>query len=175
MPALAQRSYNPTMRRSSQLSATQLAALSVLGGLLAAGSFFATFNPWILPHHTPLHFTALLALQIVVLLAGGFLSFRSATSLESGIANERWPEAQIDSLRAISRSPITNNLTFALIAGFVVLAIIFPRFRPAGWSLYVLLITLNFLRSKLTRKPGPAGDPKWANLSPLRSDHWGQH
>jgi hypothetical protein len=38
-----------------------------------------------------------------------------------------------------------------------------------------LLITLNFLRSKLTRKPGPARESKWANLSPLRSDHWGQH
>ena len=163
------------MRRSSQLSAVQLAALSGLGGIIAASSFFALFNPWIPPHHRPPYFAGLFTLQLVLLLAGGFIAFRSATSLESGIANERWPEAEIDRLRAISRSRIANIISFALITGFVLLAIIFPRFRPAGWSLYLLLITLNFLRSKLGRKPGPAGESKWANLSPIRSEHWGQH
>ena len=120
------------MRRSPQLSAAQLAALSVLGGLIAACSFFATFNPWTLPRHTSPHFTALLTLQLVLLLAGGLIAFRSATSLESGIANQRWPEAEIDSLRALSQSPIANVLSIALFIGFVLLVIIFPRFRPAG-------------------------------------------
>jgi ABC-type transporter Mla maintaining outer membrane lipid asymmetry permease subunit MlaE len=163
------------MRRSSQLSAAQLAALSGLGGVIAAGSFFATFNPWTLPHHTPPHFTALFALQIVLLLAGGVIAFRSATSLESGIANQRWPEAEIDSLRTLSQSPIANILSVALLIGFVLLAIIFPRFRPAGWSLYLLMLTFNFLRSNIRRKPGLAPESKWAHLSPIRSEHWGQH
>ncbi len=136
------------MRRSPQLSAAQLAALSVLGGLIAACSFFATFNPWTLPRHTSPHFTALLTLQLVLLLAGGLIAFRSATSLESGIA---------------------------LFIGFVLLVIIIPRFRPAGWSLYLLMLTFNFLRSNIRRKAGPAPESKWINLSPIRSEHWGQH
>jgi hypothetical protein len=163
------------MRRSLNLSAAQLAALSGLGGIVAASSFFATFNPWTLPHHRPPHFTALFTLQLVALLAGGFIAFRSATSLESGIANERWPEAEIDSLRKMSRSSIANIISFALITGFILLGIVLPRFRPAGWSLYVLLITLNFLRSHIRPKPGPAPESKWAHLSPIRSEHWGQH
>jgi hypothetical protein len=163
------------MRRSSQLSAVQLAALSGLGGVIAASSFFTLSNPWIPPHHRPPHFVALFILQLVLLLAGGFIAFRSATSLESGIANERWPEAEIDSLRKISRSSIANIITFALIIGFILLAIVLPRFRPAGWSLYILLITLNFLRAQIRPKPGPAPESKWAHLSPIRSEHWGQH
>jgi hypothetical protein len=163
------------MRRSSQLSATQLATLSVLGGLIAAGSFFATFNPWTLPHHTPPHFTTLLALQLVLLLSGGFIAFRSATSLESGIANQRWPEPEIDRLRETFQSPIANIITFSFFIGFILLAIVFPRFRPAGWSLYLFTLTFNFLRSNIRRKPGPAPESKWANLAPLRSKHWGQH
>ena len=162
------------MRRSFQPSAAQLAALSVLGGVIAAGSFFVLSNPWIAPHHTPLHFTALVILQLFLLIAGGLIAFRAATSLESGIANERWPEAEVDSLRKISRSSLANIISFALIIGFVLLAIVFSRFRPAGWSLYVLLLTLNFLRSQLRRKPGTASESKWANLSPIRSEHWGQ-
>jgi hypothetical protein len=161
------------MKRSSQPSAAQLAALSCLGGIIAAGSFFALFNPWTPPHHRPPHFAALLALQLILLLAGGIIAFRSANSLESGIANERWPEAEIDRLRALSQSTIANIITFALFIGFILLAVVFPRFRPAGWSLYVLSLTFNFLRSQIRRKSGPAGGPKWANLSPLRSDHWG--
>jgi hypothetical protein len=161
------------MRRTFEPSAAQLAALGVLGGLIAVASFFVTFNPLIAPHHTPPHFAALLALQLVMLIAGGVIAFRSAISLESGIANERWPEAEVDSLREISRSPIANIMTFALLIGFVLLGIVFPRFRPAGWSLYVLLITLNFLRSQVGRKPGPARDYKWTH-SPIQSDHWGQ-
>ena len=163
------------MRRPFQPSAAQLAALSVLGGFIAAGSFFVLSNPWIAPHHTPLHFSALVLLQLFLLLAGGFIAFRAATNLESGIANQRWPEAQIDALRKISRSPLANIITVAFIIGFVLLAIIFSRFKPAGWALYVLLITLNFLRAKLARKPGPARESSWANLSPIRSEHWGQH
>jgi hypothetical protein len=163
------------MRRSSQLSAAQLAALSGLGGIIAAGSFFATFNPWAIPHHRPPHFTALFALQLVLLLAGGFIAFRSANSLESGIANQRWPEAEIDRLRALSQSTIANIITFALFIGFILLAVVFPRFRPAGWSLYLLSLTFNFLRSQIRRKPGPAPESKWAHLSPIRSEHWGQH
>ena len=119
MPAHAQRSYNPIMKRSYQPSAAQLAALSCLGGIIAAGSFFALFNPWTPPHHRPPHFTALLALQLVLLLAGGFIAFRSANSLESGIANERWPEAEVDALRKMSRSSIANIVSFALIIGAV--------------------------------------------------------
>jgi hypothetical protein len=162
------------MRRSFQPSAAQLAALSVLGGLIAAGSFFATFNSWTLPHHRPAHFTALFALQLLLLLAGGLIAFRSANSLESGIANERWPEAEIDRLRALSQSTIANIITFALFIGFILVAVVFPRFRPAGWSLYVLSLTLNFLRSHIRPKPGPAPESKWAHLSPIRSEHWGQ-
>jgi hypothetical protein len=161
------------MRRSSQLSAAQVAALSVLGGLIAASSFFVTFDPWA-PHHHLSHFTALLSLQLFLLVAGGLIAFLSATSLESGIANQRWPEAEIDSLRALSKSTIANIISFALIVGFVLLAIIFHQFSPAGWSLYFLVITLNFLRAKLARKPGTAPESKWANLSPIRSEHWGQ-
>jgi hypothetical protein len=163
------------MRRDSQLSAAQLAALSVLGGLVAAGSFFVTFNPWTPPHHTPPHFIALLAIQLVLLVAGGLIAFRAATNLESGIANQRWPEPEIDRLRKVSRSPIANIISFALIIGFVLLAIIFHHFSPAGWSLYIFVISLNFLRAKLARKPGAAQESKWANLSPIRSEHWGQH
>jgi len=175
MPAPAQPSYNATMRRSSQLSAAQLAALSGLGGLIAAGSFFATFNFWTPPHHTPPHFTARFILQLSLLLTGGFIAFRAANSLESGIANQRWPEAEIDSLRKMSQSTIANIITFALFIGFILLAIVLPRFRPAGWSLYLFSVTFNFLRSQIRRKPGPAPESKWANLSPIRSEHWGQH
>ncbi len=175
MLAPASRSYNPSMRRDSHLSAAQLAALSIVGGLIAAVSFFATFNSSTLPHHRPPHFTALLALQLVLLLAGGFIAFRSANSLESGIANERWPEAEVDALRKMSRSSIANIVSFALIIGFILLSIVFHQFSPAGWALYVLVIALNFLRAKLARKPGPARESKWANLSPIRSEHWGRH
>jgi hypothetical protein len=75
----------------------------------------------------------------------------------------------------MSRSSIANIITFALIIGFILLAIVLPRYRPAGWSLYVLLITLNFLRSQIRPKPGPTPESKWAHLSPVQSEHWGQH
>lgn len=163
------------MKRSFNPSAAQLAALSGFGGLIAAGSFFATFNPWTLPHHTPPHFTALLALQLVMLLAGGLIAFRSATSLESGIANERWPEAEIDALRALSRSRTANALTFVLFIGFTTLAFPSARFRALAYSLLFLLQTLNFLRSHIPSKPSPPSESKWAHLAPINSDHWGQH
>lgn len=163
------------MRRSSQLSAAQLAALSCLGGIIAASSFFALSTPRAILYSRPAHFIALFTLQLVLLLAGGLIAFRSATSLESGIANDRWPQEEVDALRKMSQSSIANIITFALITGFVLLGIIFPRFRPAGWSLYALLLSLNFLRSSIRPKPSPARESQWANLSPVHSEHWGQH
>jgi hypothetical protein len=162
------------MRRSSQLSAAQLAALCGLGGVIAASSFFVLFNPWTVPHHRPPHFTPLLILWLILILIGGVIAFRSASSLESGIANERWPEAEIDSLRTLNRSRTANVITFALLIGFVALAFPSARFRPLGWSLLLLLQTLNFLRAHIPPKPTPPRDSPWTNLSPIRSEHWGQ-
>jgi hypothetical protein len=162
------------MKRGLQLSAAQLAALSGLGGLLAASSFFVLFNPWTVPPHHPPHFTALFFFFLTLLLSSGLLSFRSATGLESGIASERWPEAEIDSLRELARSSTANILTVALLVGFVLAFFVFPRFKAFGWSLYLLLIWLNFLRSQLRRTPAP-NEAKWTNLAPIQSNHWGKH
>jgi hypothetical protein len=137
------------MKRSFDLSAAQLAAVSGLGGLIAASSFLVLDNPWIGPTHHTRHFSALFSLGLVMLVAGGVLALRSATNLESGIANERWPEAQIDSLRKLSRSRAATILTFALLIGFAALSLFTQRFSPIGWSLFLLSITLNALRTHI--------------------------
>jgi hypothetical protein len=162
------------MRRSFQPSPAQLAALCCLGGVIAASSFLALSNPWTPPHQRPQHFLGLLILQVSLILIGSVIAHRSASSLELGIAAERWPEKEIDALRALLRSRNSTILTFVLLIGFIVLAFHAGRLRPAGWSLNVLLLTLNFLRAHIPSKPRPVGESKWANLSPLRSEHWGQ-
>lgn len=161
------------MRRTSQPSPAQLASLTGLGGLLAASSLFVISNPWTPAHHRSPHFLLFLLLATGLLVAGGVIAYRSASALELGIVNERWAEPEIESLRDLLRSDSVLTLSLLLLLGFIVFAVILPHHRSAGWSLNVVLLTLNFLRLHIPAKPSPPSDSTWGNLSPIRSDHWG--
>jgi hypothetical protein len=161
------------MRRTSQLSPGQLAALTGLGGLLAASSFFALYDPLAPPHHHPSHFLARLLLFISFLVLGGTVAYRSATTLELGIVSQRWPEPQIDSLRTLLQSRNVFALTILLLIGFIAVVVLSTRFNSVAWTFNALLLTLNFLRSHVPSKPRPIQESLWSNLAPINSDHWG--
>jgi MFS family permease len=163
------------MRLDSPLSAAQLAALSLLGGLIAAGSVFLLISPLAGSAHHASHLWWAFVLVAALVISGLTIAYLSASGLESGIANDRWPEDEINSVRARIQSPLATAFALALFAAYLVLAFFTHRFPLMWFSPFIVLQTLNFLRSSVRLRSTADHEPKWNQLSPLRSDHWGQH
>ena len=168
------------MRRSSQLSAAQLAALCGLGGLIAAAGFLLEIPAHAAKAHHPCTTYWLWTASVVTLVIVGFaLALRANSSLQNGIAAARWNDQEIESLRALLNSRPSNFLNIALLAlmfAFLALSLASEhQLRSIFWALFVLSQTLTWLRNTTLRQPSnPQHQPTWSNLSPLRSDHWGQ-
>ena len=109
------------------------------------------------------------------MLAGFSIAYLAASNLESGIATERWPENEINDVRARLLSPLTTVLALALFAAYLVLAFFNHRYRIVWFPPFILLQTLAFLRSSVGLRSTPPHESKWSQLSPIRSEHWGQH
>ncbi len=109
------------------------------------------------------------------MISGFSIAYLSASDLESGIANERWPEDEINSVRARIESPLATAFALALFSVYLVFALFSHRFRMIWFSPFILLQTLNFLRSSVRLRSKAVREPKWSSLAPLTSNHWGQH
>jgi hypothetical protein len=162
------------MRKPSlNLSARQTVALSILGALVASAGF-------ILPipqhgHESPLW---LIATMFALIIAGFAISFYASTDLESGLANQRWPEDEIASTRAILSSSLVTAATLLCVTAAMILVLSARSTRPIGWALLVFGQSLTRLQAAAkpprTNHPTHYVPPNWTNFSPIHSDHWGE-
>jgi MFS family permease len=163
------------MKRSLHLSAAQLAAFSLLGGLIGSSAFFLLISPLVGGGQHPSDLWWAFVIAACLMLAGFSIAYLAASNLESGIATERWPENEINDVRARLLSPLTTALALALFAAYLVLAFFNHRYRIVWFPPFILLQTLTFLRSSVRLRSTPPHESKWGQLSPIRSEHWGQH
>jgi hypothetical protein len=115
-----------------------------------------------------------------LLIFGGFVlgivvSLYVISSLKNGIANQQWPEKQIEPLRSVLASWYTNALLVVLLVAYGVLWLVYPKYRATGLACFVLMQVLAQLRTAVRR---PSAKPSnliagWRDLSPIHSDHWG--
>ena len=169
------------MRRSSQLSAAQLAALCSLGGLIAAAGFLAEIPVRAIKAHYPCTTYWLWAGAVfTTVILGLALALRANSNLQNGIAAARWSDQEIESLRSFfsSRSIkfLSTTLLALMLASLVISIASDHLLRPIFWVFFVLSQTLTQLRNSTRRQASSTNhQPTWSNLSPLRSEHWGQH
>jgi MFS family permease len=157
------------------ISAHRMAALSVAGSLLAAVSF-------LLPapshgHGAPWR----IAIFVAIILIGGAVWIVAVSRLKDGVQNSRWPEAQIESLRTVTESPVLTGLFFVLFLFFFVTAFPFsshpahPALRGYGWAAFLLGQCCAQLRSSTQRpRTPPTTRLDWRSRPPIRSNHWGE-
>ena len=89
-------------------------------------------------HHSD-WFGAYAILCLVVFAFGAFFSLTFVGKLKQGIENERWPEAQIEPLRAHLDSPYYTALSIGLFVGFVIFEFPLKRhFGGLGWGCFLL-------------------------------------
>jgi len=169
------------MRRVLHLSAKQTAGLCVLGGLVAAvGFLLETLARATSVHHPHSNASYLwIAAVLTTDVLGIILALYAYSSLENGIVTARWSDQEIESLRAIVNSRPFNFLNIALLALMVaslVMGVLSPHRYPIFWAIFILSQSINWMRNAIRRQASNANpQPKWSNLSPLTSDHWGQH
>jgi drug/metabolite transporter (DMT)-like permease len=172
-------------RLAAKLSAKQTAALCLCGGLISASGCLA-----VLPlhtarhHHTDTAFWIWAGIGVSLMILGFAILFFARNELESGIATNRWPEAEIESLRNLTQSPFSTAVVFALFLAMIALLVISRRSStPAYWSCFILVQAITQL-SMATRAPREtpttwlgASNTRWsddtASLAPIQSEHWG--
>jgi hypothetical protein len=156
------------------LSPLQTIALSILGALIASAGFVLP-----VPHHnghdSPLW---LLAAMLALVIAGFAVSFYASTDLESGLSNERWPEDEITSTRALLGSSLVTGAALLCVIAAMVLMLIARSTRPSGWALLVFGQSLTRLQTA-AKPPRPnrsasSFTTNWNSFSPIHSDHWGE-
>jgi MFS family permease len=152
-----------------------MAALSVAGALLAtAGSLLPVPSH---SHGAPWR----IALFMALILPGGAVWVVAISRLKDGIQNSRWPEAQIESLRTVTESPILTGLFFVLFLFFFVTAFPFsshpahPALREYGWAAFLLGQCCAQLKAS-TQRPRipPPARLDWRSRPPIHSNHWGE-
>lgn len=116
-----------------------------------------------------------------LLIFGGFVlgivvSLYVSSSLKNGIENQQWPEEQIESLRSVIESRYTNALLVLLLVAYGVLWLVYSKYRATGLACFVLLQIISQLRTAVRRTPAKPSSllTGWRDLSPIRSDQWGQ-
>lgn len=165
------------MRPFARLTIAQMACLSGLGGLLSASSFLL-----LMLLRTPLHAgntsiewfagTGFLAL----LIGGLVLSLRAESSINNGIAAERWPEDRVNALRRILQSPWSVAVSVLVVIVFVACNFILHQ-RGIGWMAFLLGQNLSRLAIAVRAPAGPRDDnplSQWRTGSRIHSSHWGE-
>ena len=159
------------MKPSLPDSPVKPALLSVLCSLIPCVIFFV---PWRGLRHSHLYGTYLLVSFVIF---GGFaiLSLKFVSDFRQGVENERWPEAQIERLRAHLESHYYTVLSIVLLLAFLVFEFpLKPRFGGLGWGCFLLGQTISQLRIAVRRPRPSTPSIDWRNSGPLHSDHWGQ-
>lgn len=146
------------------------ALLSVLGSVIACTIFL---GPWHRMHRSSI-FGAYALIGLAIFAAGAFVSLKFVSELKHGVENERWPEAQIEPLRAHLESPYYTALSIGLLVAFVVLGLLITRFRGEAWGCFLLGQNISQLRLALKRPRHSTPPIDWRSFGPLHSDHWGQ-
>jgi hypothetical protein len=147
------------------------AALLALFGTTLPGVFF--MFPKMLMHSGLL----LRLIPALALLACGFTIYLKFISiLKDGIQNHRWTEDQLQSLRLVLESPYCSVVNFSLLVAYVVLQFFVPHLKGLGWVCFLLTMAVSQLIAAVHRpRPRPPSSlPIWRDLTPIRSDHWGQ-
>lgn len=158
------------MKRNLPDSPVKAALLSALGSLIACTAFLA---PWPRMHHSD-WFGAYAILCLVVFAFGAFFSLTFVGKLKQGIENKRWPEAQIEPLRAHLHSQYYTALSIGLLIAFFIFEIFLKRrFGGLGWGCFILSQTISQLRIALKRLPPSIPPIQWRTSAPIHSDHWG--
>jgi len=171
------------MKHRFNISAAQLALRSGFGAVVSSSGFFLTFFDSRFFPRTSAAFIPSLFLSFALVIAGFVISTRSESSLENGIAAERWPEEKIAALRCLMRSPLWKVLSvvctvvclIACVAGFI--AVASSPYRGLFWVGFIFSMTIYRLHAAVLPRPsiGPPKTIDWNNGSPLQSQHWGEH
>jgi hypothetical protein len=141
-------------------------------GCLITSALFLFPQVWVIHHHR----AAALLIGFGIFAVGALLALRSTTDLRNGVESEHWPESQIKPFRRFARSPLFTAIGIALFVALVLLEFIFKgRLRGEFWACFLFLQTLSQVGLAFKRRPA-AKQPavQWNNLSPIRSDHWGE-
>jgi hypothetical protein len=175
----------PVMKQTGNPSPAQLVLRACFGALFGASCFLLLYLG---PHvtHGQGHRNWFVALSLdfvspIALLLPGFAIVYQATSrIEQGVDGEDWSSNELDPLRRIVRVLVHATSAFYL-AGIIVWTIRIctggyysERLRLWDWVWFTLVITFIELRRVLTSKPKSSSTPKWNDLKPIHSDHWGE-
>jgi hypothetical protein len=152
-------------------SPAKLALLSVLCSLIACATLLI---PGSRLNHSWL-FGPYLLFCIVVVPVCTILPLKFVTDLRHGVENERWTEAQLEPLRALSQSRYYTALSVGLFVAFVIFEFALKqRSLGLGACLFFLEMILSQLRFALKRPPSSTPPNEWRDSSPIHSDQWGQ-
>jgi hypothetical protein len=169
---------------AAHLSAKQTALLGLCGGLISAVGCLAELPLHAAKlHHPNTAFWLWAATGFALMLLGFAIAMFARSELESGIANDRWPDTEVESLRNLVRAPVAMAIPFALFIAMVGLILISRRNTPIFWACFILIQTFTQL-SYATRRP-PETPSRWlststarwpdeiSSLAPIQSQHWG--
>ena len=162
------------MNRRFNISAPQMALLSVLGAVVASSGFVL---PIFFPRASAA-FVPSLVLSFVLVIVGFGISMLSESSITNGIAAERWPEEKVAALRRLVQSSLWKALSIFCVVVYVAAIIAFASspYRPLTWIGFIF--SMMFFRLRAAVIPFPSAVlPRvadWNSGSPLQSEHWGE-
>ena len=172
-------------RLAAHLSAKQTAALCICGGLVSASGCLAELpiRPARL-HHPHIAFWLWTVAAFGLMIFGFVITVFARSELESGIANDRWPANQIESLRNLVSKELVVWCGIAALIAMFLLFIFNPHLSPIYWAFFILNQSLAQL-SFATRGPRDSATTwigistaRWPDdtqaLAPIQSNHWGQ-
>jgi hypothetical protein len=163
------------MKFGEKLSAKQMAAVSGLGGLIAASGFLLPSARHMSPPKAYYPIWLWTVLMFGFLLVGFGISLLAESKLKEGIGNERWSQDEVVSLRAVLESPWWGGLAIACLAASCVIFAAFYAHRNVGYALMLAGQSISRLGIALRRpRDVQPGGTVWQSLSPIRSEHWGE-
>ncbi|MGA7156316.1 MAG: hypothetical protein WBY53_05695 [Acidobacteriaceae bacterium] len=164
------------MKRAT-VTPAHTALVSILGGIIAACGLLL---PYPLFHHrNGWTILAQLAITCALILLGLVICQRANLNLTQGIIDDRWNRHDVQRLRSLLNSRWSNALLFALFLAYLILSFSWfssPHHHSiTNWAIYILMMSFLWLRASVRQPSTDIPHPTWNNLSPLHSEHWGQH
>jgi hypothetical protein len=158
------------MRPIRQISAAQMAMLSLFGSLLAGCGCLVH-----IPHfeHTSTQMYTQIAISLALTALGLTILFKASATLENGIAASRWPEEEIEALRIKLESPMLPVLSFGILFASIILMLALPRHGSGVLAGTILVQGMTRLRYIMRRSSDSRPRIDWQNNSPIQSQHWG--
>jgi hypothetical protein len=158
------------MKGLTKLSPMQLVCLALGGSLLGGTFFLLPVSPG-----SPLRF-AWITLGIALFVVSIILPFKVRTELESGIANQRWPEAQVQQVRSLLNSSAAVSLMVVFLIAYATLALQHGKARHVAYCFYLPILAIGQLAAaaKEPKPKGPFERLDWKSIPPLQSSHWGE-